>query len=66
MKITYIDLTEEVVLNPEYKGWRMARIEVWVEGEKWPYEVGRIKVFKNDKLFEATYDRILYQEMYES
>lgn len=60
MNITYIDTTEEMVLNPEYEGWRMARIEVFVEGQKYPYEVGRIEVFKDDLLFEAVREKISF------
>jgi len=36
----------------DFENWRFARIEVYVEGSKWPTEVGYIKVFNNDILFE--------------
>ena len=53
MKITHVDTTEEMVLNPKYKGLRVARIEIWTdrEGQHYPYEVGRIEVFEDDELF---------------
>jgi len=58
MKITLITTTEELVLNPDYKGWRVARIEVFVEGQFYPYEVGRIETFEDDELFEKVRERI--------
>ena len=58
MKITCLDTTEEMVLNPKYFGWRVARIEAWTDEEKWPYEVGRIEVFENDELFDQVQEVI--------
>jgi hypothetical protein len=50
MEIEYITTTEEMVLNPDYKGLRVARIEVFVEGEHFPKEVGRIKIWNGQLL----------------
>jgi hypothetical protein len=47
-----------MVLNPEYKGLRTARIEVYTSDRHYPYEVGRIEVWNNDKLFEEVRDII--------
>lgn len=58
MKIIDISTTEEMVMNPKYAGWRYARIEVDVEGEHYPVEVGYIKVWKDDLLFESVRDKI--------
>lgn len=58
MDIEHVTTTEEMVLNPEYRGLRTARIEVFVKGKHYPYEVGRIKVWNNDKLFCKVRDLI--------
>jgi hypothetical protein len=58
MQIEYIGTTEEMVLNPEYKGLRTARIEAYTSDRHYPYEVGRIEVWNNDKLFEEVRDII--------
>jgi hypothetical protein len=58
MDIEYITTTEEMVLNPDYKGLRVARIEVFVEGEHFPKEVGRIKIWNDDLLFQKVRDLI--------
>lgn len=58
MKIVHITTTEEMVMNPVYKGWRMARIEVLLEGQFYPHEVGRIAVSNNDELFEKVREAI--------
>lgn len=53
-----ISLTEELVLNPEYAGERYARIEVYVNGKKFPIECGYIRVKDNDILFEELRERL--------
>lgn len=60
MKVTYISTTEEMVLNPDYKGWRIARIEVWTDrkDQRFAYEPGRIEVFEDDELFDALCDAL--------
>lgn len=60
ISITYITTTEEMVLNPDYKGLRQARIEVWTdeEGQHYPHEVGYIHVWNNAELFDAVRDAI--------
>jgi len=58
MEIEFISTTEEMVLNPEYKGLRTARIEVYTKNRHFPYEVGRIEVWNNDQLFEEVRDVI--------
>jgi len=60
VKVIQVDTVEEIVLNPKYKGWRMARIEVLVEGQT--YEVGRIKVFRNDELFDVVREKLCDQQ----
>ena len=59
-KITAILTTEEMVLNPKYKGLRTCRIEVWTDrpGQDFHYEVGRIEVSKDDELFDAIREAI--------
>lgn len=49
-----------MVLNPDYRGWRQARIEVWTDDpdQHWAHEVGRIEVFDNPVLFDAVRDAI--------
>jgi len=56
--IVNVSTTEECVLNPKYEGWRYARIEVYIEGEHYPQEVGYIRVYDNPKLFEAIRDKL--------
>lgn len=58
MKITCISTVEEFVLNPDYNGLRVARIEVWTDNPKqhYAYEPGQIKVWNDDELFMAVRD----------
>jgi len=60
MKILHVGTTEEMVLNPEYRGLRTARIEVHTDrpGEHYPSEVGRIDVWNDDELFMAVREAI--------
>lgn len=57
-KIEFLSCTEESVLNPEYKGWRIARIEVYLSEEPYPIQVGQLRVYKNDELFSEIVDLI--------
>lgn len=52
MEIVDVSTTEEGVCNPEYEGWQYARIEVTFSGDKFPREVGYIKVFKDSEVFD--------------
>jgi len=60
MKVKYVTTTEEMVMNPDYKGLRVARIEVWTDNKRqvFPYEVGRIEVFNDNELFDAVREAI--------
>lgn len=50
-RVEFITLTEEMVVNPKYKGLRTARIEVYVRGVVFLVEVGRLEVWNDDALF---------------
>lgn len=58
MKVYHLSTIEEIVLNPQYKGWRIARIEAYVDGEHYPVEVGHIRIYNNDELFNEIYNII--------
>lgn len=57
-KIIDISTTEDFVMNPEFEGWRYARIEVYIKGQHYPVECGYIKIYNNNLLFEAIRDKI--------
>jgi hypothetical protein len=60
INISYITTTEEMVMNPDYKGWRQARIEVWTDdpNQHFAYEVGHIRLFEQPELFDAVREAI--------
>jgi len=62
IEIQYIGTTEELALNPEFRGLRQARIEVYIKGKTFPEEVGHIRVWNNPSLFQAVIDLIHYKK----
>jgi hypothetical protein len=56
--IEHITTTEEMVLNPDCRGLRVARIEVFVKGEHYPREPGRIEVWNDPEFFDEVRDLI--------
>jgi len=62
IEIEYLTSTEEMVLNPEYRGLRQARIEVYIKGKTFPEEVGHIRVWNDDELFAKVIDLIHYKK----
>jgi len=60
VNVTDIVTTEEAVLNEKYRGLRQARIEVWTDRDEqhFPYEVGHIRVWHDDELFDVVREAI--------
>lgn len=48
---TSIITTEEAVLNKDYKGLQVARIEFSLKNEEYPRELDRLEVWDDSRLF---------------
>ena len=60
VRVTFVDTTEECILNEDYRGLRQARIEVWTDdkNQHFAHEVGHIRVWNNPTLFDAVREAI--------